>query len=195
MRATGPTPEAYRLDGCVTDVSAVLDAEDLDRAVVWGYSRGAFLAEAFARQHPERCSAVILGGTVVGLSASDRTNISHPEMDAVLRSGDWGRYFDEVFPFLDAETRELFERRNDPIAAAAVSEAFPYPHAGDGAPLPEATLTYAGRKEPWFEVAAAVAQSLDVDFAAVPDADHAEAFRAAETVVSLARNYLDVPAA
>ncbi|MCV7169469.1 alpha/beta fold hydrolase [Mycobacterium manitobense] len=36
-------PDDYRADGVTADLVAVLDAEGVDRATVWGYSRGGWL--------------------------------------------------------------------------------------------------------------------------------------------------------
>jgi pimeloyl-ACP methyl ester carboxylesterase len=180
--------DAYGLDGWVADLVAVLDRAEVERTVVWGYSMGATVAEAFARQHPERTDALILGGNLVGLTAADRHNIyanaaAYPEMG-------WDRIFTEVHPYLDDDARRLFRCRNDLDAVALAAVGCARPHAGDGAPLPARTLNYAGGAEPWHDVAAAVAESLDVPFATIPDADHSQAFRAVDVAVPLVEEFL-----
>jgi class 3 adenylate cyclase/pimeloyl-ACP methyl ester carboxylesterase len=55
--------EGYSIDSCVEDLSAVLDAVGVKRAVLWGATDGGPLAIAYAAQHPERVSGLILLGT------------------------------------------------------------------------------------------------------------------------------------
>jgi pimeloyl-ACP methyl ester carboxylesterase len=45
-------PEAYREPGVAADVISLLEAEALDKAVLWGYSRGASLAMIAAIELP-----------------------------------------------------------------------------------------------------------------------------------------------
>jgi pimeloyl-ACP methyl ester carboxylesterase len=54
--------EAYRWPGVAADIVAVMDAAGVDKAALWGYSRGAALAAEAAVEFPERVSAVVLGG-------------------------------------------------------------------------------------------------------------------------------------
>ena len=46
----------------VSDIVAVLDAESVDRAFVWGFSMGARNAAAVAALEPSRVAALVLGG-------------------------------------------------------------------------------------------------------------------------------------
>jgi pimeloyl-ACP methyl ester carboxylesterase len=55
--------QGYGIDACVEDLRAVLDAVSVERAIVWGATDGGPLAIAFAAQHPERVSGLILTGT------------------------------------------------------------------------------------------------------------------------------------
>jgi class 3 adenylate cyclase len=57
----GPTSFEQRTD----DVLAVLEAADLDRAVVFGMSEGASMAALLAATYPERIEALILYGTII----------------------------------------------------------------------------------------------------------------------------------
>jgi hypothetical protein len=93
-------------------------------------------------------------------------------------------------PFLGERVRDLFLCRNDPLAAAASSRAYAIPYAAEDTPLPDATLNYGGTREPWYEIAVAVAEANGVAFESVPDADHGHAFRAAATVVPMVLSFL-----
>ncbi len=55
--------EPYTVAGEVEDIAAVMDACGLERAIIYGRSRGGMLAQEFALRHPERIRALILCGT------------------------------------------------------------------------------------------------------------------------------------
>jgi pimeloyl-ACP methyl ester carboxylesterase len=58
--------EDHRIDEYVSDVIAVLDSVDAERAILVGYSAGAFVAYHTAAAHPDRCSAVVgIGGVAL----------------------------------------------------------------------------------------------------------------------------------
>lgn len=50
------------LEAWVRDLEAVIDAAGLERTALFGHSQGAAIAMAFARQHPERVSHLVLLG-------------------------------------------------------------------------------------------------------------------------------------
>jgi pimeloyl-ACP methyl ester carboxylesterase/predicted glycosyltransferase len=58
---------AYSLDNYVADTLAVMDANDVERAVLIGLSFGGLLACILAAHHPERVKAAVLAGTVAGV--------------------------------------------------------------------------------------------------------------------------------
>ncbi len=58
--------EAYASGRMVDDVYAVLDAEGIVGALVWGYSLGASVALQLAVRRSERVKAVVLGGAALG---------------------------------------------------------------------------------------------------------------------------------
>jgi pimeloyl-ACP methyl ester carboxylesterase len=180
--------EAYQLDGHVADVVAVLDAAGIDRATLWGYSMGVVTAGAFAKQCPDRTVALIAGGNLVNASADDRRNLSM-EGAARLEQVGVGAYIDESWPFITPEVRELFVRRNDPLAASAAARGQCARHAAEDAPLPDATLNYMGTDEPWFELVKAVALEQGVAFEAVPG-DHGGAFQAANVITPKVLTFL-----
>lgn len=55
-----PTPEAYGYDELSLDLEAVLDAVEVDRAVLAGASMGAHTALAFALRRPERVAGLVI---------------------------------------------------------------------------------------------------------------------------------------
>ncbi|SFB54433.1 alpha/beta hydrolase fold [Amycolatopsis marina] len=54
---------ALNIDAVVADLAAVLDAEGIARAVVYGTSYGGYLAQSFAAAHPERVAGMVLDST------------------------------------------------------------------------------------------------------------------------------------
>lgn len=58
-------PEALRVPGVVDDIAAVLDAEGIEQAVIYGSSYGSYLAQAFGATHPQRVAATVLDSAVL----------------------------------------------------------------------------------------------------------------------------------
>lgn len=56
-----PTPDAYTYADYAADAVAVLDAADVDRAVLVGHSMGSATAVRVALEHPDRVAALVLG--------------------------------------------------------------------------------------------------------------------------------------
>jgi class 3 adenylate cyclase len=62
---------AYTLENIVDDALAVLDACEVERAVVFGVSEGGAAATMLAAAHPERVSAMVQYGTFARLSRAE----------------------------------------------------------------------------------------------------------------------------
>ncbi|UXA12097.1 alpha/beta hydrolase [Mycobacterium sp. SMC-8] len=62
-------PEAMTVDAAVDDIAAVLNAADVDKAVVYGASYGSYLAAGVGVRHPGRVHAMVLDSPL--LSADD----------------------------------------------------------------------------------------------------------------------------
>ena len=60
-------PEAYHLGIMATDVSALMDHLNIERADVMGYSMGSRMTAMLARNQPQRVRSAILGGIGIGL--------------------------------------------------------------------------------------------------------------------------------
>ena len=63
-------PESYSQDIMVEDMRGVMDALDINKAMVGGHSMGANVALNFALHYPERCIGLITVG--IGSGSSDR---------------------------------------------------------------------------------------------------------------------------
>lgn len=71
-RGTGLSSRVSRLpsmDERMDDVRAVMAAEKLDEAAIFGISEGGSLATVFAAHHPDRCNALILYGAFAKFSS------------------------------------------------------------------------------------------------------------------------------
>lgn len=62
-------PEAYTMAGAAAALGAVLDAAEVARAAVVGYSMGGRLALYFALHHPDRCRRLVLESASPGLAS------------------------------------------------------------------------------------------------------------------------------
>jgi len=87
-------PEVIDLDGWVRDALAVLDAAEVERAVVFGVSAGSLTALQLAARHPERVRGLVLFAGFARQLAAPDYDIGHdPEIvDAYARSleAGWG---------------------------------------------------------------------------------------------------------
>lgn len=71
-RGTGLSSRVTRLpsmDERMDDVRAVMDAENLEEAAIFGISEGGSLATLFAAHHPDRCRALVLYGAFAKFSS------------------------------------------------------------------------------------------------------------------------------
>lgn len=59
-------PGVVSITNVLDDLRAVLDAEGIERVVVYGSSYGSYLAGAFGARHPERVAAMILDSAKLG---------------------------------------------------------------------------------------------------------------------------------
>lgn len=177
--------EAYRAPDLAADVIAVMDAAGLERAALWGYSRGAWLACMTAIEFPHRLTALILGGAA--LSQPPATDMP-PWVDPLSR-GDWAGFW-SLFPIpLDAEVKRHFEL-NDPKALAAerigrIESAYVFDLGRVSAPA----LVYCGGDD-GPDDAVPTAQALKTELRVVDGCDHFGAFKAVDSVMPLAVTFL-----
>ncbi len=180
----------YTLTARADHLDAVLDAEGIDAAHVWGYSFGATVTEAFARLRPARARSIVLGGSLPGLKGAVRRNLFESELE-VFRSGDWDRVWNELFPFMPAGLRLLFTGRNDPLACAASTEGSFEQLAVEDDPMPLPMLCYVGTGEWWWEAARDLTEAAGGRFCPVHGADHIGGFfSSADEVVAEVRAFL-----
>ena len=176
---------AYRAPDVAADVIAVLDAAGLERATVWGYSRGAWLAGMAAIEFPHRLNGLILGGA--GLTQPPPTD--KPLWVDPLSRGDWAGFW-PLFPIpLAAEVKRHYEL-NDPKALTAerigrIESAYSFDLDRVSAPA----LVYFGRDDDTDD-AVPTAHALKTELRIV-DGDHYGAFEAVDSVMPHAIAFLE----
>lgn len=165
-------PEAYRYPAVAADVVAAMDAAGVDRAAVWGYSRGAGLAGIIAAEFPDRVAALVLGGA--DLTDVRPPGTPPPSWAEALAGGDWGPLWD-LFA-MPEEDRQYCAEVNDPRAfGAAVMGARESGLVIDVTRIVAPALVYCGgNDEP--DAVKQTAAALGVELHVLPGLDHSDAF-------------------
>jgi pimeloyl-ACP methyl ester carboxylesterase len=179
-------PDVYAWPAVAADVLAVIDAADVDRAVVWGYSRGGALAAALASEHPDRVAALVLhDGSPENVAAGTPPP---PHAEALMR-GDFGPMW-AGFAFSE-DDRRYDEEVNDPRALGALwSGPGRYRVAMDlGRIVAPALVIEGGDDDP--AVATTVADTLSAELHVIPGLDHLQAFSRLDLVMPLVLGFLE----
>jgi pimeloyl-ACP methyl ester carboxylesterase/DNA-binding winged helix-turn-helix (wHTH) protein len=111
-------PPELSFDRFVSDLAAVFDAAAVQRAPLVGLSQGASVAVAYAAQHPERVSALVLiGGCARGWRAKNKPRLTaaFEAMMVLMRQGWGGR---------NAAFRQIFTTRFFPDVSQALADEF-----------------------------------------------------------------------
>lgn len=77
----GITSERFLISDCADDVAAVIDALDLDRPIVAGYSMGSVIAQRVWRQHPDIVGGLILAASTAHFRTNGRERVFHTGME------------------------------------------------------------------------------------------------------------------
>lgn len=187
-------PAAYTPSGRAADVAAVLDAEGIDAAHVWGYSMGGRNAYAFAGTFPGRTRSMIVGGAAPE-RAEDGTGPDYLAARAdALGRGDWAAFFAIVQPGERGTEftprMEAIMRTNDPSALAAVSIGLMSWAVSDPAEIGVPAVHYAGEHDPFRPRVEAAARAMGAPFAVVAGHGH-DAHRSVDQVLPIVTAHLD----
>jgi pimeloyl-ACP methyl ester carboxylesterase len=174
----------------VSDILAVLDAESVDRALIWGFSMGARNAASVAVMEPARVAALVCGGGAPMAAMEGRR-------ERVLAWADLIRTEDGMRRWLQSigsaeETIEESIAHNDPAAlAATVAGMADWTPVADDIKAP--SLWYLGSEDDGGFSAdeLKVAGRLGVETHSIPGADHVASFRHTTDVLSFVRPFLD----
>lgn len=129
--STGLPSGGYTMEGAALLIIGVLDALDIKRAALVGYSMGGRLALYLALRHPERCAGLFLESASPGLE-SPQEREARRQVDELrarrLETEDFGRFLEDWYrqPLFEslARDKELLKdtiearRRNDPAELA-----------------------------------------------------------------------------
>ena len=109
--------DSYAVAGVTADLVAVLDAEGVDRATVWGYSRGGWLACNMASRYPDRVDRIVVGAYAMHAHEEEAARLLTP-LSGFLRDGDWAALW-RAFGVTDRQFQRMMEDSNDALAVAA----------------------------------------------------------------------------
>lgn len=173
-------PAAYGNPNIAADVLAILDAEGVHAAHLWGYSWGSMIAESMAARSPSRVASLVLGGCPVGLDAAQRQAMEEP-------AEEFPGSIEEVFAGWPPAVAEVYIARNDFGAITAMRDTL-YKFPTTVAELQAAahpTLAYYGTGDTFFDLARSQAAALGCRFEPVPG-DHVMAFAQADNILPAA---------
>lgn len=183
-------PSLYQDKGLVADFTAVIDAEGIERTIVWGFSMGGKAAYSFATLEPTRISAVVVGG-----------HYPHPGGEAV-RQG-WIEFGlklstpEAVAGYLrqlgmaEDILAATMERNDAAALGASCTGAAEY--FADAADVRVPSLWYWGENDSdrFPEAALDLARQLDIETHVVANANHAESFRKSADVLAFVLPFLE----
>lgn len=186
-----PTDPAEYLDHhLVTDIIAVLDAEQVENVIVWGYSMGSRNAMSLAIAAPERVSAVVSGG---GSPLPDLEG-RREQILAIAEAMETEAGFAELLRGAGATEQEIDDalRRND-LAALRAS----WIATADDAPSAEyvvaPSLWYRGSLDAggFNALTLELAKRLNAEAHLIADADHITAFTRSDVVLEIVKPFID----
>jgi pimeloyl-ACP methyl ester carboxylesterase len=184
--------EAYGLEALADHTAAVMDAEGVEAADIWGYSRGAGLLVAMMQHQGHRVRSAVAGGIDLTALASSQQlgEATTPTPAEFLRRGDWAGFWDVFSVELSAERRARAERDNDPHAiAAALEAAAAFNITVD--PTAFRGMVYVGDGEPFAQATSAIAELFELPCAVLPTGGHSQTFEASVDVCAVVVPFLE----
>ncbi|MEM9747012.1 MAG: alpha/beta hydrolase [Actinomycetota bacterium] len=184
----------YSAERAVAEVTGVLDSLQIEKAVVWGFSRGGMIAALCAELAPERCSAVIVGASPLGAAL----DLTYPLLAAgveVLAADDWDTYW-AGFPIpLPPEIKDYLQSTNHAPSNAAAIEGMigwrdAHPDAGL-APVDVPRMAYFGSGEVFADTLRGELVAHDVEYHEGSWDGHAATMADAPGVVAAVRPFLE----
>jgi pimeloyl-ACP methyl ester carboxylesterase len=174
-------PAEYSSEQLSGHTVAVLDAEGISSACLWGYSRGGFIAALTAWAVPDRVDRLVIG------SCPMRAPSSWPsELVEALRRADWATFW-EGFPMPDG-VRRYMQDTNDPQAIAAAIA------GGAGEVVwrrfEPPTIGYVGDAESMVDSNRSVASQIGIPIAVLRTGSHAATFADSQAVLEVVEPFL-----
>ncbi|MEH6592944.1 MAG: alpha/beta hydrolase [Halioglobus sp.] len=189
-----PSLEVPNLDDRVRDIEAVMNAAELDSAVLYGISEGGSMCLKFAHDHPERVKGLVLLGTTASwLQREDLpAGISENMLDGITAAWGTGTLRDIFFPSIsrermDDQTYKAFERLIS--TRHAIKQLVTFMKEVDVRPLlpgihcPCLVIHYAGDMAVPIRLGRALAEGLpNAEFLEVNAVDHADLSQSPEAI-------------
>ena len=183
-------PAEYLEPSIVADIVAVLDAEHVERALVWGYSLGSRNGASLAALEPTRVAALVCcSGPPLPATAATREGYS-ALADAVKTDEGMTAIYRSIGA--DEATIEEGLARNDLAALSATMAG-----TSEWSPVPDQigvpSLWYSGSEEtPGLSAEVLdLARRVGAETHAIRGADHVAAFRRADDALRIVRPFLD----
>ena len=95
-----PYPDAYTMEGAARALTALLDAEGIDRCAVAGYSMGGRLALYLALRHPQRVERLLLESASPGLATEEERaarRVADEKLAHQLETGDLREFVEDWY--------------------------------------------------------------------------------------------------
>jgi pimeloyl-ACP methyl ester carboxylesterase len=108
--------DSYEAAGVTADLVAVMDAEGIDRATVWGYSRGGWLACSPASRYADRVERIVVAAYAMNAHEEEADRLLVP-LAGYLRKGDWSSLW-QALGVTDRGFQLMLQDSNDPLAVA-----------------------------------------------------------------------------
>jgi len=174
----------------VSDIVAVLDAEHVDRAAIWGFSMGARNAASVAVMEPTRVAALICGGGAPTMSVDGRRERVMAWADLIRTDEGMRRWLESIGSSSGMIEDSLAQNDSAALAATVAGTADWTPDADD---IDAPSLWYMGSDDDGGFSAREleIASHLGVETHSIPDADHVASFQRAAEVLSFVRPFLD----
>ena len=182
-------PGEYFLQSLVSDIVAVLDAEQVDRVLVWGFSMGLVHGASLAVLHPSRVAGLVCGGgaPMVNMEGRRERLLAHADL---IRTDEGMTAFLESVGATDETIAESLGRNDSAaLSAALAGEAEWFPDVGD---LAAPSLWYVGSDDGdgFTGKERELAERFGVETHLIPHADHVASFRRASDVIPIVEPFL-----
>ena len=166
-------PAAYVYPAVAADIVAAMDDAGVDRATVWGYSRGAALAGVIATEFPGRVAALIIGGQ--DLTGTIGQGSPTPEWAQATLAGSWEPLW-EMFEMTEEDRKHSAEHFDPRAFGAVVAGARISGFAIDLSRIKAPAFVYCGGNDDVDEDKKKTAEALGDELHLLPGLDHSDAF-------------------
>jgi len=182
-------PAEYLEHLIVADIVAVLDAEGIDRAIVWGFSMGARNAASVAQLEPTRVSALVCGGGAPLPARPGRRERVLGWADMIKSDEGMTAWLRAIGSAEEVIVESLAVNDSAALAATIVGIADWAPSANA---ITAPSLWYVGGDDdPFSSEDLALATSVGVETHVIDGADHVASYRRVGDVLAVVRPFLD----